>query len=189
MFPWYNKSEWNHCFWNKTKIIDSLKSIWRSSKISTKTKLRIFKSNVLGVLLYGAESWKVTQAICHKLDVFQTRCLRRILRVFWPTTVSNEELYRRTGLSPLSNGIKLRRWMWIGHVCRMDPSAIPRVAMRWTPPGKRKRGRPKQTWRRSVEKEMKELGWTWGQVQHWAEDRPHWRSLVKTLCAIQHEED
>ena len=46
-----------------------LKTIWRSSKISTVTKLKIFKSNVLGVLLYGAESWKVTQAICHKLDV------------------------------------------------------------------------------------------------------------------------
>ena len=108
-----------------------LKTMWRSSKISTKTKFRIFKSNVLGVLLYGAETWKVTQAICHQLDVFQTRCLRKILRIFWPRTISNKELYKRTGLSPLSGVIKFRRWTWIGHVCRMDSSAIPRVAMRW----------------------------------------------------------
>ena len=40
----------------------------------------------------------------------------------------------------------------------MALNAIPRVAMRWTPAGKRKRGRPKLTWRRSVEKEMREVG-------------------------------
>ena len=69
-----------------------LRNIWRSSRIGTKTKLKIFKSNVLGVLLYGAESWKVSQSVCHKIDVFQTRCLRRILKIFWPRTISNEEL-------------------------------------------------------------------------------------------------
>ena len=34
----------------------ALRNIWRSSKISNHTKVRIFKSNVLGVLLYGAKS-------------------------------------------------------------------------------------------------------------------------------------
>ena len=122
-----------------------LRNIWRSSRIGTKTKLKIFKSNVLGVLLYGAESWKVSQSVCHKIDVFQTRCLRRILKIFWPRTISNEELYRRTNTAPLSVEIKRRRWRWIGHINRMALNAIPRVAMRWTPAGKRKRGRPKLT--------------------------------------------
>ena len=160
-----------------------LRNIWRSSKIGTKTKLKIFKSNVLGVLLYGAESWKVSQSVCHKIDVFQTRCLRRILKIFWPRTISNEELYRRTNTAPLSVEIKRRRWRWIGHINRMALNAIPRVAMRWTPAGKRKRGRPKLTWRRSVEKEMREVGWTWSQVQRWATDRQHFSSLVTALCA------
>ena len=133
-----------------------LRNIWRSSKIGTKTKLKIFKSNVHGVLLYGAESWKVSQSVCHKIDVFQTRCLRRILKIFWPRTISNEELYRRTNTAPLSVEIT-RRWRWIGHINRMALNVIPRVAMRWTPAGKRERGRPKLTWRRWVEKEMR--GW------------------------------
>ena len=79
--------------------------------------------------------------------------------------------------------IKRRRWRWIGHINRMALNAIPRVAMRWTPAGKRKRGRPKLTWRRSVEKEMREVGWTWSQVQRWATDRQHFSSLVTALCA------
>ena len=50
-------------------------------------------------------------------------------------------------------------------------------------------GRPKETWRRSVEREMKALGWSWGQVKKLATDRQHWRSLVSTLCVIPHEEE
>ena len=161
----------------------ALRNIWRSSKIGTETKLRIFKSNVLGVLLYGAESWKVSQSICHKIDVFKTRCFRRILRIFWPRTISNEDLYRRTNTAPLTVEIKKRRWRWLGHINRMTPNAIPRVAMRWTPVEKRKRGRPKTTWRQSMEKEMTEAGWTWSQIQRWSSDRQHWNSLVTALCA------
>ena len=145
-----------------------LQNIWRSSRIGTKTKLKIFKSNVLGVLLYGAESWKVSQSVCHKIVAFQTRCLRRMLKMFWPRTISNEKLYRRTNTAPLSDEIKGRRWRWIEHVNRMTLNVIPMVAMRWTPAGERKRGRPTLTWRRSVEKEMREVDWTWSQVQHWA---------------------
>ena len=167
----------------------ALHNIWKSSKTSKKTKIRLFKSSVLSVLLYGSESWKVTTAVTSKLDTFQTRCLRRILKIYWPNTISNEELYRRTNTTPLSLEIKKRRWSWIGHILRMHPDAIPRVALRWTPTGKRKRGRPRETWRRSTDKEMKEKQWTWGQIQLWSQDRQAWRALVTALCASQHEED
>jgi hypothetical protein len=38
-----------------------LYSVWRNNKISTRTKLRIFRSNVKSVLLYGSETWKVAK--------------------------------------------------------------------------------------------------------------------------------
>ena len=77
----------------------ALHSVWRSTHINQPTKLRIFKSNVLAVLLYGSESLKVTHSISNKF--FQSRCLRRILRVFWPNTISNTELHRITGTTPV----------------------------------------------------------------------------------------
>ena len=43
--------------------------------------------------------------------------------------------------------------------------------------------------RRSVEKEMREFGWTLSQVQRWASNRQHFSSLVTALCATEHEED
>ena len=37
----------------------------------------------------------MTKTISHKLEVFQKRCLWRILRIYWPHTISNYELRRR----------------------------------------------------------------------------------------------
>ena len=40
------------------------------------------------------------------------------------------------------------------------------VAMSWAPEGKRRRGRPKTTWRRTVEKERQEASWrSWEEVR------------------------
>ena len=67
----------------------SLNSIWKSSNISLKRKFCIFRSNVRNVLLYTAESWKVTKSICQKLEVFQNKCLRRILGIYWQNKILN----------------------------------------------------------------------------------------------------
>ena len=99
-----------------------------------------------------AECWKVTRTVQHKLETFQTKCLQRIVRIFWPNMISNTELLRRTDCEIMSTVMRRRRWRQIGHVCRMPPDAIPKVTLRWTADGRSKRGRPKETWRRSVEK-------------------------------------
>ena len=78
-----------------------LKNIWKSKKLSRNTKIRIFRSNAVSVLLYGCESWKVTTTISRMLEVFQNRCRRRILNIFWPNTISNIELHRKTSTSSI----------------------------------------------------------------------------------------
>ena len=88
----------------------------------------------------------------NKLDIFQTKCLRRTCNIFWPNKISNEDLYRRTNSSPISTQIQKHRLKWLGHVLRMPQDYIPKVALRWTPTGKRNRGRPKTTWRRTIKK-------------------------------------
>ena len=58
-----------------------------------------------------------------------------------------------------------------------------RIAMRWTPEGKRTRGRPKTTWRRTVEKGQRGLNYSWSTIEKLAKDRQHWKDLVAALCA------
>ena len=50
--------------------------------LSRKTKITIFKTNVVAVLLYGCETWRMTKEDEYKLNVFQHKCLRKILKFY-----------------------------------------------------------------------------------------------------------
>jgi len=61
------------------------------------------------------------------------------------------------------------------------------VAMEWQSEGKRKVGRPKTTWRRTVEKESRQKRWSsWAEVR--GTDRASWRETVTALCASWRKE-
>jgi hypothetical protein len=93
--------------------------------------------------------------------------------------ISNEELWRRTEETEISMQIKRWKWNWIGHTLRKGNEATEREALDWNPQGKRKRGRPKQTWRRSVHNEALEEGKSWGEVKKLARNR---QRFADTLC-------
>ena len=161
-----------------------LGKIWQATDIGRKTKVSLFKSLVLSVLLYGCETWKLTKGEEKKLDVFQTKCLRRIFKIRWQQHVPNKAVLEMANTGNISDAVRRRRWQWIGHVLRKDRSSDCAVALGWTPEGRRKRGRPKTTWRRMVEGERHSAGWTtWNAARRVASDRPRWRSDVHALCA------
>ena len=138
---------------------NKLRVILNNSQIGRKTKLRLFNSNVISVLLYSCETWKMTKGDEQMIDTFLHKCLRRILRIDWPQRVRNETVGERAGMEEISTIIRRRRWRWIWHVLRMDKNKHVRTALTWTPEGKRKRGRPRETWRRPVERERAERTW------------------------------
>ena len=84
----------------------------------------------------------------------------------------------------LSDKVRTRRWRFIGHILRQQPDNDCVTALTWTPEGRRKRGRPKTTWRRTVEKERSKAGWqSWSEVRTAAQDRNRWKAHVEALCA------
>ena len=167
-----------------------LKKIWSSKAISRRTKLRLYKTLVVPVLLYGCETWKMNKGDNKAVDVFLNKCLRRIFNIQWQDHISTEELLRRANMNPLSEEVKWRRWKMIGHILRQDQNNDCNTAMTWAPEGKRRRGRPKTTWRRTVEKERDEAGWTsWAEARTSAADRVKWRRSVEALCAGRHKAD
>ena len=151
---------------------------------------RPLKSLVMSVLLYGCETWKINESDNKKLDTFLFKCLRRILRIRWPYVVSNNDLLKKTNMKRTSEEVKARRWKWIGHVLRMDDSCHCMTALSWCPEGRRKVGRPRTTWRRTVEKERKMLGWrSWSEAKPIARDRVRWRRSLAALWTTGSEED
>ena len=59
-------------------------------------------------------------------------------------------------------------------------NVVPKAALLWNRQGNRKRGRPKNSWRRSV---MKEAGRSWNELRFLAADRQKWKGLIDNLCS------
>ena len=167
-----------------------LNKVWSAGNIRRRTKVRLYNALVKTVLLYGCETWKMNKGDEKKLNTFQYRCLRRILNIKWQDKITNKEVQERTQARDISLEVKKRRWKFIGHVLRGDPNSDAKTAMTWQPEGKRKQGRPKTTWRRTVEAERNKAGWnSWSRVTTVAKDRVEWRKCVEALCAERLEED
>ena len=58
----------------------------------------------------------------------------------------------------LLEDIKTKQLKWYGHVQRMEEGRLPKKAMKWSPPGRRNRGRPKLTWAEEIRGLMEEKG-------------------------------
>ena len=85
-----------------------------------RTKIRLYKTLVKPVLMYGCETWKMNEGDAKRIDVFQNRCLRRIMKIKWQHKISNRELLKRANMERLSEEVR-RRWRFIGHILRKQP--------------------------------------------------------------------
>ena len=74
----------------------------------------------------GQNPGKSLRVYARSLNLF--KCIRSILRIYWPDKISNYELRRKTCVRPVPLEVKRCRWRWIGHICRMPLVAIPRMA-------------------------------------------------------------
>ena len=67
-----------------------LKKIWQSHGIHTSTKIRLMKALVWPVALYGCESWTLKKTDEARINAFEMKCLRQLLRVSWTDRKTNE---------------------------------------------------------------------------------------------------
>lgn len=156
-----------------------LNNIWRSNNIRLRTKILIFNSCVKTVLLYGCETWLVTNFTTNKIQTFMNRCLRTILRIWWPNTISNEQLWQKTKQAGIAKDIRLRKYGWLGHTLRKDPTDIPHAALSWNPQGTRSRGRPKITWKRTIHNETSK---SINELRYIARNRNSWKDYINRIC-------
>ena len=62
--------------------------------------------------------WTMIQRDSQSLQIFINKCLRRILRVYWPSVISNAQIWSDTDKQPTEREIKSRKWGWIGYTLR-----------------------------------------------------------------------
>ena len=74
------------------KVMTNLDSIFKSRDITLPTKVCLFKAMVFPGVMYGCESWTVKKAEHRRIDAFELRCWRRLLRVPWTARRSNQSI-------------------------------------------------------------------------------------------------
>ncbi len=147
----------------------------------------LYDSNAKSILSYGSGCWRVVKADMRKLEAFHNGCLRRICHIFWPNKISNHHLHKKTDSQSITKEITHRRLRRRGHMLRMEQDRIPRVALRWTPPGKRKPRRPTHTWCSIVTQKPENMNLSWGEAQHAVKlimSHLGWRGVSKYLQAV-----
>jgi hypothetical protein len=79
--------------------------------------------------------------------------------------------------------VRKHKWGWLGHTLRKTPVDLTRQALEWNPQGKRRSGRPKNTWQRTMLEEAKEINKTWAEIKAEAKNSVRWKILVEALCS------
>lgn len=167
-----------------TSAMAKLTTIWKSRDISFPTKIKMFRSLVLSILLYGCESWTLTAETTKRLEAFETKCYRCLLGISWADKKTNDfvrnEVNRLAGQqAPLLSLVKGRKLSWFGHITRHN--ALPKTILQGTLEGGRRRGRQVKCWMDNIK------DWTRldsPSLIRKAEDRAGWRRLAAQSALV-----
>ncbi|KAI8494385.1 hypothetical protein Bbelb_276110 [Branchiostoma belcheri] len=155
--------------------------LWKHRHISLGTKLRVYNAAVVSILLYGAETWPLSNTLAARLDGFDSRCLRRILGVRWLNHLPGTELRQRNQQPPASRVAAMRRVRWYGHVLRLPPDHPTRAILNFSPQSagwKRPRGAPRTRWTDVLAKDLALVNITPEEAQGLAQTRSRWREVA-----------
>ena len=90
------------------KVMTNLDSILKSRDITLPTKVCPVQAMVFPVVMYGCESWTVKKAESRRIDAFELRCWRRLLRVPWTARRSNQFILKEIGPGCSLEGLMLK---------------------------------------------------------------------------------
>ena len=126
-----------------------LTKIWKDRGITLRTKVKLVRTLVFPIVLYGAETWTVRKSERKKLDAFEMWCWRRVLRVSWRERRTNEWVINT--INPewtLESRVVKAALSYFGHVARSE--GMEKMVMLGKVGGNRRRGRPRTRWLDSI---------------------------------------
>ena len=109
--------EVKRCLLLGRKAMTNLDSIFKSRDITLPTKVRLVKAMVFPVVMYGSDSWTVMKAECQSIDALELWCWKRLLRVPWTASRSNQSILKEISPGCSLEGMMLKlKLQYFGHL-------------------------------------------------------------------------
>ena len=86
----------------------NLDSMLKSRDITLPTKVHLVKALVFPVVMYGYESWTIKKAEHRRIEAFELRCWRRLLRVPWTARRFNQSILKEISPEYSLEGLMLK---------------------------------------------------------------------------------
>lgn len=158
----------------RTAIRQLHRILWNKD-IGKKTKKMIYASIIQSIMTYSEELWIINKKHQGKILATEMEYCRRCCCLTRMDRIPNEEIRRRMEVKEdVMKYIETKRLLWYGHVKRTENRWISKVTD-WSPIGRRKKCRPKRSWRNEVDESMQRRGLDEGD---W-EQRDQWRTWLK----------
>lgn len=166
--------------------MEKMTKVWKDRNVTNATKIKLVRTLIFPILLYGAETWTLREQERKKIDALEMWCWRRMLRIPWTAHRTNISILRELKIEQrLSSTILSRILRYFGHVSRRE-NAMERLVIQGKVEGTRSRGRSPTRWTDQIKSATNS---SLQDCTKKAKDRNKWREIISTVMSASQARD